>query len=144
MSETLKLDLMRSLVPSWTIDACREDLAAAKRRLWSGKEAFTDWVSLPFEYDRKELQDIMAAAEKIRKQCEVFIVIGIGGSYLGAQAAISALRTEDKSGPEIYFAGQNLSGTYHKELLEKIRGKELCLCVISKSGTTTESSVAFA
>ena len=143
MSETLKLDLTRSLVPSWTIDACRDGLAAAKRRLWSGKEDFTDWVSLPFEYDRKELQDIMGVAEKIRKQCEVFIVIGIGGSYLGAQAAISALRT-DKSGPEIYFAGQNLSGTYHKELLEKIQGKELCLCVISKSGTTTESSVAFA
>ena len=143
MSETLKLDLTRSLVPSWTIDACRDGLAAAKRRLWSGKEDFTDWDSLPFEYDRKELQDIMGVAEKIRKQCEVFIVIGIGGSYLGAQAAISALRT-DKSGPEIYFAGQNLSGTYHKELLEKIQGKELCLCVISKSGTTTESSVAFA
>ena len=69
------------------------------------------------------------------------IVIGIGGSYLGAQAAISALRTE--TAPEIFFAGQNLSGTYHKELLEKIKGKELCLCVISKSGTTTESSVAF-
>ena len=144
MSDILKLDLTRSLVPSWTVDACRDGLAAAKRRLWSGKEAFTDWVSLPFEYDRKELQDIMAVAEKIRKQCEVFIVIGIGGSYLGAQAAISALRTEVKSGPEIYFAGQNLSGTYHKELLEKIRGKDLCLCVISKSGTTTESSVAFA
>lgn len=166
-NETIKLDLTRSLVTPQAIAACNDDLEAAKRRLWSGKEPFTDWVGLPFKYDRKELQDILATAEKIRKQCEVFIVIGIGGSYLGAKAAISALRTEDGSnpgkepdpgtgskpvqesdsgcglGPEIYFAGQNLSGTYHKELLQKIRGKELCLCVISKSGTTTESSVAF-
>lgn len=154
-NETIKLDLTRSLVSPQAITACNDDLEAAKRRLWSGKEPFTDWVGLPFEYDRKELQDILTAAEKIRKQCDVFIVIGIGGSYLGAKAAISALRTEDGSNfgqesdsgrglsPEIYFAGQNLSGTYHKELLKKIRGKELCLCVISKSGTTTESSVAF-
>ena len=141
MSETLKLDLTRSLVEPQTITACEVGLENAKNKLWSGKELFTGWVNLPFAYDKKELADILSAAEKIRKQCEVLIVIGIGGSYLGAQAAISALRTE--AAPEIYFAGQNLSGTYHKELIDKIRGKELCLCVISKSGTTTESSVAF-
>ncbi len=141
MSETLKLDLSRSLVEPQTISACKAELEDAKNRLWSGKEPFTGWVNLPFAYDRKELSDILSAAEQIRKQCEVLIVIGIGGSYLGAQAAISALRKE--TAPEIYFAGQNLSGTYHKELLDKIKGKELCLCVISKSGTTTESSVAF-
>lgn len=141
MSETLKLDLSRSLVEPQTIAACNDELENAKEKLWSGKEPFTGWVKLPFAYDKNELSAILSTAEKIRKQCEVLIVIGIGGSYLGAQAAISALRTETT--PEIYFAGQNLSGTYHKELLDKIRGKELCLCVISKSGTTTESSVAF-
>ena len=143
MSETLKLDLSRSLLGPQTITASQAELENAKNKLWSGKEAFTGWVNLPFDYDRNEFKDILAAADKIRKQCEVLIVIGIGGSYLGAQAAISALKTGKESAPEIYFAGQNLSGTYHKELLEKIEGKELCLCVISKSGTTTESSVAF-
>jgi len=143
MSETLKLDLSRSLLGPQTITASQAELENAKNRLWSGKEQFTGWVNLPFAYDKKELKEILAAAEKIRKQCEVLIVIGIGGSYLGAQAAISALKTGKESAPEIFFAGQNLSGTYHKELLEKISGKDLCLCVISKSGTTTESSVAF-
>jgi len=149
--QTLKLDLSRSLAGPSAISAWKDSLEAAKKRLRSGEEPFTGWVSLPFDYDRKELKDILAAAEKIRTQCEAFVVIGIGGSYLGAKAAISALRKKPQAaagsgpeaGPEIYFAGQNLSGTYHKELLEKIRGKELCLCVISKSGTTTESSVAF-
>lgn len=143
MSETLKLDLSRSLLGPQTITASQAELEAAKNRLWSGKEPFTGWVNLPFAYDKKELKEILAVAEKIRKQCEVLIVIGIGGSYLGAQAAISALKTGNEPAPEIYFAGQTLSGTYHKELLETIKGKELCLCVISKSGTTTESSVAF-
>ncbi|MDD3168076.1 MAG: glucose-6-phosphate isomerase [Eubacteriales bacterium] len=149
MSESIKLDLSRSLLGPQTITAGQAELEAAKNRLWSGKEPFTGWVGLPFSYDRQELSDIKAAAEKIRKQCQVFVVIGIGGSYLGAQAAIRALRTEKEADfgtlgvPEIYFAGQNLSGTYHRELLEKISGKDLCLCVISKSGTTTESSVAF-
>lgn len=143
MSETIKLDLSRSLLGPQTITASQAELETAKNKLWSGKEPFTGWVNLPFVYDREEFKDILAAAEKIRKQCEVLIVIGIGGSYLGAQAAISALKTGKESAPEVYFAGQNLSGTYHKELLEKIKGKELCLCVISKSGTTTESSVAF-
>ncbi len=143
MNETLKLDLSRSLIDSQTLNACKDGLEAGKKRLWSGKELFTGWVDLPLSYDKNELKEILAEAEKIKKQCQVFVVIGIGGSYLGAQAAISALKTEKNDGPEIYFAGQNLSGTYHKELLKKIQGKELCLCVISKSGTTTESSVAF-
>ncbi len=143
MSKLLKLDLSRSLVEPEAIAAYEAGLENAKRKLWSGKEPFTGWVNLPFDYDRNELRRIMEAAEKIRKQCQVLIVIGIGGSYLGAQAAISGLRPLEESGPEILFAGQNLSGTYHLELLERIKGKELCLCVISKSGTTTEPSVTF-
>ncbi len=143
MGETIKLDLSRSLVEPQVLMSCEKKLEEAAKWLWSGKEPFTGWVSLPFSYDQNELNDLLATAEKIRKQCEVFLVIGIGGSYLGAQAAISALKTGAEDAPEIYFAGQNLSGTYHKELIEKIQGKELCLCVISKSGTTTESSIAF-
>lgn len=143
MKEILKLDLSRSQVDSLELLAAEPDIKTAKSKLWSGKEAFTGWVDLPFRYDRKELETVLAAAAKIQEQCDILIVIGIGGSYLGAQAAISALRLTKEKGTEVFFAGQNLSGTYHKELLEQIKDKEVCLCVISKSGTTTESSVAF-
>ena len=143
MKEILKLDLSRSQVDSLELLAAGPDIKTAKSKLWSGKDAFTGWVDLPFRYDRKELETVLAAAAKIQEQCDILIVIGIGGSYLGAQAAISALRLTKEKGTEVFFAGQNLSGTYHKELLEQIKDKEVCLCVISKSGTTTESSVAF-
>ena len=143
MKEMLRLDLSRSQLEPRALDACKEELGILKKRLWSGEEAFTGWVRLPLAYDRNELKKILSTAEKIRKQCQVFIVIGIGGSYLGARAAISALAAGGNAAPEIFYAGQNLSGTYHKELIKKIREKEFCLCVISKSGTTTEPSVAF-
>lgn len=143
MKEILKLDLSRALIEMQDLNAYNEELGQSKKKLWSDEEDFTGWVKLPFSYDKNELKNILSTAERIRKQCEVFIVIGIGGSYLGARAVISALASEGDTAPEIYYAGQNLSGTYHKELLEKIKEKEICLCVISKSGTTTESSVAF-
>lgn len=143
MKEMLRLDLSHSMIEKQDLNVYKKELELLKKRLWSEKEDFTGWVQLPFSYDKNELKSILSTAEKIRKQCEVFIVIGIGGSYLGAKAAISALAAGTDSAPEIYFAGQNLSGTYHKELLKKIRGKEICLCVISKSGTTTEPSIAF-
>ncbi|MDD2190287.1 MAG: glucose-6-phosphate isomerase [Eubacteriales bacterium] len=143
MSKTIKLDLSRSQIISQDLNAFSEELAALKKKLWSGEEDFTGWVKLPYEYNKNELKRILATAEKIRKQCLVLVVIGIGGSYLGARAVISALADGADSAPEICYAGQNLSGTYHKELLKKIRDKEFCLCVISKSGTTTEPSVAF-
>ncbi len=143
MTQAIRLDLAQTDVDESTINKWNDSLKAGKERLWSGEEAFTGWVKLPFEYERQELLRILETAEKIRNQCEVFIVIGIGGSYLGAQAAITCCRVEDKNGPEIYFAGQNISGTYHKELLNQIKDREICICVISKSGTTTESSVAF-
>ncbi|MDD4564594.1 MAG: glucose-6-phosphate isomerase [Eubacteriales bacterium] len=143
MKEMLKLDLSRSLVETQDLNAFKEESETLKKKLWSEEEDFTGWVRLPFSYDKNELKRILDTAEKIRKQCEVFVVIGIGGSYIGARAAISALAAGAGPVPEIYYAGQNLSGTYHKELLEEINGKEFCLCVVSKSGTTTESSVAF-
>lgn len=143
MREMIQLDLSRSLVDAQELQAAAAGLEDAKSKLWSGKEPFTGWVKLPFDYDRKELEAVLSAAEQIQKQCDILVVIGIGGSYLGAQAAISTLKTGKENVPEVCFAGQNLSGTYHKELLDRIKDKELCLCVISKSGTTTESSVAF-
>ena len=109
---------------------------------------FTGFVELPEEYDREEFSRIISAAEKIRKQSEVLIVIGIGGSYLGARAVIelctSPLRNRlCKEDPEIYFAGCNLSPDYMAEIAEICEDKDFSVNVISKSGTTTEPAIAF-
>lgn len=112
---------------------------------------FLGWVDLPVAYDRDEFARIKAAAKKIREDSEVLIVIGIGGSYLGARAAIEALShsfynllpKEKRNGPEIYFAGNHISSTYLSELMELIEGKDVSVNIISKSGTTTEPAIAF-
>ncbi len=108
---------------------------------------FLGWIDLPENYDKSEYKRIKAAAEKIRKSCDVFIVIGIGGSYLGARAAIefvkSPLYNNLKNKPEIYFAGKDIDSAYLNQLLEICRGKDVCVNVISKSGTTTEPAIAF-
>ena len=109
---------------------------------------FLGWVDLPVNYDREEFARIEAAAEKIKKSCDVLIVIGIGGSYLGARAAIEFCRSPyynnlKKDTPDIYFAGNNISAQATKELLQICEGKDICLNVISKSGTTTEPAIAF-
>ncbi|NLM75985.1 MAG: glucose-6-phosphate isomerase [Clostridiaceae bacterium] len=112
---------------------------------------FLGWVELPNNYDKEEFSRILKAARKIREDSDVLIVIGIGGSYLGARAAIESLThsfynmlpKEKRNGPEIYFAGHNISSTYLAELLELIEGKDISVNVISKSGTTTEPAIAF-
>ncbi len=109
---------------------------------------FLGWTSLPDGYDREEVARIVRAAEKIRESCEVFVAIGIGGSYLGARAAIEFCKSARynslaKKTPDIYFSGNDLSASNLAELLELCRGKDICINVISKSGTTTEPAVAF-
>ena len=109
---------------------------------------FLGWVSLPFDYDKAEFEAIKASAEKIKKNCDVFIVIGIGGSYLGARAAIEFVKSPvynniKKDTPDIYFSGCNISAEALSELLAICEGKDVCINVISKSGTTTEPAVAF-
>ncbi|MGI6122775.1 MAG: glucose-6-phosphate isomerase [Acetivibrionales bacterium] len=112
---------------------------------------FLGWVELPNDYDKDEFARIIKAAQRIRENSDVLIVIGIGGSYLGARAAIESLNhsfynmlpKDKRNGPEIYFAGNNISPTYLAELMELIEGKEISVNVISKSGTTTEPAIAF-
>lgn len=112
---------------------------------------FLGWVDLPVNYDKEEFDRIKAAAEKIKADSEVLIVIGIGGSYLGARAAIemlthsfyNCLPKSKRKTPEIYFVGNNISSTYVSDLFELIEGKDVSVNVISKSGTTTEPAVAF-
>ena len=109
---------------------------------------FLGWVDLPTNYDKEEFSRIKAAAKKIQQQADVLIVIGIGGSYLGARAVIELLKSQlynnlKKDTPEIYFAGNNVSPSYLNEILSICEGKDVAVNVISKSGTTTEPALAF-
>ncbi len=112
---------------------------------------FLGWVDYPVKYDQDEFARIKEAAQKIQDRCDALVVIGIGGSYLGAKAVISALTSpfyneEPRSvrkAPKIYFAGQNISGKYLENLLTLLKDQEVCVNVISKSGTTTEPAMAF-
>ncbi|MBE7022503.1 MAG: glucose-6-phosphate isomerase [Ruminococcaceae bacterium] len=112
---------------------------------------FLGWVDLPTAYDKEEFLRIKKAAEKIRKTADVLIVIGIGGSYLGAKAAIDLFTdsfynyqaASDRKAPQIFFAGNSISSTYLADLYRLVKDKDICLNVISKSGTTTEPAIAF-
>mgnify|MGYP002562644841 CR=1 FL=1 len=109
---------------------------------------FVGWLDLPVDYDKDEFARIKAAAERIKKNTEVFIVIGIGGSYLGARAAIEFLKSPNynalkKDTPDIYFTGNSISSTALSELLQICEGKDVSINMISKSGTTTEPAIAF-
>lgn len=109
---------------------------------------FLGWVTLPADYDKAEFERIKKAAEKIKKDSKVLIVIGIGGSYLGARAAIEALKSTlynslCRDTPEIYFVGNSISPTYLNEVISLVDGRDFSVNVISKSGTTTEPALAF-
>lgn len=112
---------------------------------------FAGWVDWPIRYDRDEFKRIKEAAEKIKSDSQALVVIGIGGSYLGARAVIEALShsfynllgTGSRKTPEIYFAGNNISSKYLLDLMDVLDGKDISINVVSKSGTTTEPAIAF-
>lgn len=112
---------------------------------------FLGWYDYPVNYDIDEFERIKKSAAWIRKNCDAFVIIGIGGSYLGSKAVISALTStyfnelpaEKRGGPKVYFAGENISGTELADLVDLIKDQDLCVNVISKSGTTTEPAIAF-
>ncbi len=112
---------------------------------------FLGWLNLPFDYDKEEFARIKKSAEKIKNDSDVLIVIGIGGSYLGAKAAIDMLSDnfynlrskEERKTPQILFAGNSISGSYLAQLIDFVRDKDFSVNVISKSGTTTEPAIAF-
>lgn len=115
-----------------------------------GKD-FLGWLSLPSEYDQEEFKRVKLAAKKIQKNSDVLLVVGIGGSYLGSKAVIEALTNtfyndlsdKKRKTPQIYFAGNNISGRYLKHLVDLVKDKDFSVNVISKSGTTTETAIAF-
>lgn len=125
------------------IHSCHEWLEKGQR---AGAD-FLGWRNP--EVSPSVLSEIEEAAQSVRDLCEVFIVIGIGGSYMGSQAGITFLKSSfpnqlgKSDGPEIYFSGQNMSSDYHADLLEWAEGRDVCLNVISKSGTTIEPAIAF-
>ena len=112
---------------------------------------FLGWIDLPVDYDKEEFARVKKAAEKIKNDSDVLLVIGIGGSYLGARAAIDFLRhsfynivsKEVRKTPEIYFVGNSISSTYIKHLIDVIGDRDFSINMISKSGTTTEPAIAF-
>lgn len=138
-----------------------DNLKAMSKRVLDAKEVlvsrtgagndFLGWLDLPINYDKEEFARIKKAAAKIQSDSEILIVIGIGGSYLGARAAIEALRhsfynvipKEQRKTPQIFFAGNNISSTYLEHLLEVVGDRDFSINIISKSGTTTEPAIAF-
>ncbi len=148
----LKLDLSNasSFLPQDYLSSRMEALEKARVMLaeHSGPGGdFTGWVRLPEEYDKEEFARIQAAAKKIRSDSQVLVVIGIGGSYLGARAVIELLGSADHklspNKPEIFFAGNGLSTDAMGDLIDYLADKDWSINIISKSGTTTEPAVAF-
>ena len=143
----LNLDNALKFVSNEQVEAMKDEVVSAANVLVSQSGAgndFLGWLNLPLDYDKEEFDRILAAAERIKKQAEVLLVIGIGGSYLGAKSAIEMLKKYfGNQGVEIIFVGHQISGTYVNELIDYLKDKEFAINVISKSGTTTEPAIAF-
>ena len=131
--------------------AYQEKIIEIHQKLHRKQDAYTGWVDWPIRVDSRMVQEILDVAEEIRSKCTALVVIGIGGSYLGAKACIELLQSPfynefyaaKQQRPRIYFAGHHVSTVFYYELLERLEQEEVCLCIISKSGTTLEPSIAF-
>ena len=132
-------------------DGVAAEVKAAHKVLHDGSglgNDFLGWLNLPTDYDKEEFARIKKCAEKIKKDTDVFVVIGIGGSYLGARAAIEFLSSQNynltcKDTPQIFFTGNSISSSALAEIMELCEGKDVSVNMISKSGTTTEPAIAF-
>ena len=120
-------------------------------KLNNKEDDYTGWMDWPVRIEDALVRDILSTADEIRSKCTALVVIGIGGSYLGAKACIELLQSPfyneyyagKQNRPRIYFAGHHLSSIYYEELLDRLNEEEVCVCVISKSGTTLEPSIVF-
>ena len=151
MAVKINSKYVASFLPENALESMRAEVEAAHKALNDGTgkgSDFLGWIKLPEDYDKAEFAEIKKAAEKIQKDSEVLVVIGIGGSYLGARAAIEFIKSQNynllkKGVPEIYFAGNTISSDSLNELVEIIGDRDFSVNIISKSGTTTEPAVAF-
>ena len=150
----VKFTYANAMVSDAEIQMMKTQVEAAKDVLLAKTGAgndFLGWIDLPVDYDKEEFDRIKKAAAKIQKDSEVLLVIGIGGSYLGARAAIESLRhsfynvvdKEVRKTPEIYYVGNSISSTYLAHLIEVVGDRDFSINMISKSGTTTEPAIAF-
>jgi len=152
----VKFDYSKAMgyVSQHEIDSMKAITESARQLLLSKNGAGNDylgWIDLPVDYDKEEFARIKAASDKIRSDSEVLVVIGIGGSYLGARAAIeflghnffNSVSKEVRKAPEIYFVGNSISSTYLAGLIDTIGDRDFSVNIISKSGTTTEPAIAF-
>ena len=151
MTVRLNEDYVGKFVTESDLEGIRGEIESSLRTVMDGSGAgngFLGWRDLPLAYRTKEYERVKKAAAKIRESCDVFIAIGIGGSYLGARAAVEFVRSPQYnelpgSCPKVYFSGNNISAAALSELLTICEGKDVCVNVISKSGKTTEPAISF-
>lgn len=151
MATTLSDKHLSGFVSAQEYEGIASQIKAAHEALHNGTglgNDFIGWLTLPTDYDKEEFARIKAAAQRIKKNTDIFIVIGIGGSYLGARAAIEFLKSPNynamkKDTPDIYYTGNSISSTALAELIDLCEGKDISINMISKSGTTTEPAIAF-
>ncbi len=151
MAIKLKTDYLNSFINEHEYELIKGNVKAAYDELkkeGTPSEKPTGWMTLPVDYDKEEFDRIVKAAEKIKKNSDIFIAIGIGGSYLGARAAIEFVKganynAKKKDTPDVYFAGNTIDPDALHDLLELCEGKDISINVISKSGSTTEPAAAF-
>ena len=150
----IKLEIENSGINLKEIMKYKEEVEKIHEELHSkanDENEFLGWLNLPSSYDKKEFEKIQKCANKIKKDSDILVVIGIGGSYLGARAVIESLthtfynmlNKEQRKFPQILYVGNNISGTYLEDLIDLIGDRDLSVNVISKSGTTTEPAIAF-
>lgn len=150
----IKLEIENSGINLKEIMKYKEEVEKIHKELHSkanDENEFLGWLNLPSSYDKKEFEKIQKCANKIKKDSDILVVIGIGGSYLGARAVIESLthtfynmlNKEQRKFPQILYVGNNISGTYLEDLIDLIGDRDLSVNVISKSGTTTEPAIAF-
>lgn len=150
----IKLDLKNTGISQKNILEYGKDIEKIHKELHNNSSDLNDfrgWIELPTNYDNNEFKRIKKAAKKIKKESDILVVIGIGGSYLGARAVIESLtssfdamvETKKRKFPQVLYVGNNLSPNYMKELIDYIGNKDFSINVISKSGTTTEPAIAF-
>ena len=151
MALKLNLNYVGKYADKEKFDSMRSEVFAAHKMLTEGTglgSDFLGWLDLPVNYDKDEFRRIKESAEKIKKDSEVLVVLGIGGSYLSARAVIEFIKSNNynllkKDTPDIYFGGNTISSSAVAELMQLIDGRDFSINVISKSGTTTEPAIAF-
>ena len=156
MANKVRFDYSKAskFINAHEVEYMSELAVAAREKLVSKSGAgndFLGWIDLPVDYDKEEFARIQKAAAKIQSDSEVLLVIGIGGSYLGARAAneflghsfYNVISKEMRKTPEIYYVGNSISSTYIRHLIDVIGDRDFSINMISKSGTTTEPAIAF-